>query len=80
LHSAIISLSRTVEIQILKICSFVDMIGILAQETGLSQNNQRKTNLQYAPNRMSKQDANIGESEVLRKRKHLVRGIITYAQ
>jgi hypothetical protein len=46
---------------------------------GLSQNNQGSTNLQYVPNGISNQDANIGVPEVLRKRKHLVRDFITYA-
>jgi hypothetical protein len=39
---------------------------------------QGSTNLQYAPNGISNQDANIEESEVLRKRKNLVRDFITY--
>jgi len=67
-QKAIISLSRTVERQISQICSFVDMIGILAQETGLSQNNQGNTNLQYASNGISNQDVNTGERERERER------------
>ena len=65
--------------EILQICSFVDMNGVLAQERGLSRNNQGSTNLQYATNRISNRDANIEVSEVLRKLKHLVRDFITCA-
>jgi flagellar basal body-associated protein FliL len=67
-----------VELQTSQLCSVVVMNGILAQETGLFQNNQGNTNLLYATIGMSNRDANIRQS-VLRKRKHLVRNFITHA-